>query len=740
MLGYTMDDVRQGRVNWKEMTVPEHRHLDERAIELVRTQGSHPPFEKTLVRKDGSRIPVLAATAYLGGPGETGVGFLVDLTDVKLAQQQVQDSEQRLQAIIDNVAAIVYVKDVEGRYLLINRHYQQVLSIDAQRMIGRTDYDFFDREVADKFVDNDRRVLETGEATQFEEVAVHPDGPHTYVSVKFPLRDARGAIYAICGVSTDINERKKAEEALRHSEGKYRSLTDAVGSLMWMSDAKGQLCFFNRRWDEFLAGNTQQILGLGWKQLVHPDDLDAVVRERTAALAEGREYTVEYRLRRHDGQYRWHLTRILPHKDADGRILNWFGMATDIHDLKLAEDAVLQAKAEAEHANKAKDQFLAVLSHELRTPLTPVVMTVAAMEMDRTISPQLREDLAMIRRNIELETKLIDDLLDVTRIANGKLRLQPRAADVHALLKNVLEILKSDVSEKRLNVAVDLAAPDPSVFADPARLQQVFWNLIKNAIKFAAPGGNVTVKTWNASESVVCVEVTDDGAGIELSVLPRIFNAFDQGEQTITRQFGGLGLGLAISKALTELHGGQIHAESDGKGKGARFTVELPTRTPVERMVDQIQPIGPGADGRPKPRVLLVEDHLDTQRTLRRLLEERGYEVLTAGSVAAALAALAATPVEVLVSDIGLPDSTGYELMRQVRERYKIPGVAVSGFGMDGDLKASHDAGFAIHMTKPVDIQQLDGMIRSLLPRSAAAAAATAAAAAATGAQRMPIA
>jgi CheY-like chemotaxis protein len=210
----------------------------------------------------------------------------------------------------------------------------------------------------------------------------------------------------------------------------------------------------------------------------------------------------------------------------------------------------------------------------------------------------------------------------------------------------------------------------------------------------------------------------DDGAGIDPSVLSRLFNAFDQGEQTITRQFGGLGLGLAISKALTELHGGTIRVVSDGKGKGARFTIELPTRTPVERIVDQIQPIGTGGEQRPRPRVLLVEDHLDTQRTLRRLLEERGYDVSTAGSVAAALATLSATPVDVIVSDIGLPDSTGYELMRAVRASHEVPGIAVSGFGMDGDLKCSQDAGFATHMTKPVDIQQLDNMIRSLLPRT----------------------
>ena len=847
MLGYTMADVRGGAVNWKDMTVPEHRHLDERAIEQVRSTGAHPPFEKTLIRKDGSRVPVLAATAYLGGPGETGVAFLVDLTDVKRAQQQVQDSEQRLQAIIDSVAASVYVKDADGRYLLINRHFTESVGIDPVKMIGLTDYDFFAKDDADKYRGNDVAVLESGRAMQFEEVARHADGPHTYVSVKFPLRDADGGIYAVCGVSTDINERKQAEQALREREDQLRLITNAAPALISYIDRDYHYRLVNQTYERLFGRGVEEIRGrhvrellgddgfarvkpnldraLGgeevsyehclsyprggprWMSVSYTPDRDAagdvrgivmlghdvteqrrageelraseeryrslfessrdgivfaemdgrlvsgngalqqitgypqaelaglryqdltpakwhameerVLREQIIPRGYSDEYEKEYR--RKDGSVVPISLRVWLDRDAAGNPVGMWAIVRDITERKRAEEAVLAAKAEAEHANKAKDQFLAVLSHELRTPLTPVVMTVAAMEMDRTLSPQLRDDLAMIRRNIELETKLIDDLLDVTRIANGKLRLQARASDVHALLRNVLEILKSDVGEKRLNVAVELDAADAGVFADPARLQQVFWNLIKNAIKFTPSGGHVTVKSWNPSPRLVCVEVIDTGAGIEPSVLPRIFNAFDQGEQTITRQFGGLGLGLAISKALTELHGGTIRAESDGKGRGARFTLELPTRTPVERLVDQIQPLGPAADGAPRPRVLLVEDHLDTQRTLRRLLEDRGYEVVTASSVAAALSVLSSattTPIDVLVSDIGLPDSTGHELMRTVRATYELPGIAVSGFGMDGDLKSSHDAGFAAHMTKPVDIQQLDTMIRSLLPNS----------------------
>ena len=645
-------------------------------------------------------------------------------------EQALRHSEQRLRQALDAGNCGIYEWDVQADRVTWSDRLYEFFGVTPEQFRGTAE------EYASYLHPDDRpavwasvqRSLAEDVPHRMEYRIVRPDGQVRWIFTNSAvIRDAEGRPQRMLGACIDVTDRKAADEALRQSEDKYRTLTDAVGSLMWMSDGSGQMCFYNRRWDEFLAGDASAILGLGWKQIVHPEDIDAVVRERTAAIAEGRPYSVEYRLRRHDGQYRWHLTRVIPHKDASGQVLNWFGTATDIHDLKTAEAAVLHAKSEAEHANRAKDQFLAVLSHELRTPLTPVVMTIAAMEMDRGLTPQMREDLAMIRRNIELETKLIDDLLDVTRIANGKLRLQPKPSDVHALVRHVLDILRGDIAEKHLHVTTDLSAGDSSVSADPARLQQVFWNLVKNAVKFTSDGGHVTVRTWNPSERSLCLEVSDDGAGIDPEALPRIFNAFDQGEQSVTRQFGGLGLGLAISKALTELHGGTLRVHSDGKGRGARFTVELPTRTPVERIVDKLQSSSAGgdSDAKPRVRVLLVEDHFDTQRMLRRLLESGGFEVLVAGSVAAARAVLALQPVDVLVSDIGLPDGSGRELMAHARRDYALGGIAVSGFGSEADVRSSLEAGFAIHFTKPLDVAQLFSAIRSLAEEKGGRATAT---------------
>ena len=384
-----------------------------------------------------------------------------------------------------------------------------------------------------------------------------------------------------------------------------------------------------------------------------------------------------------------------------------------------AEEAVREARDRAQAADRAKEQFLAVLSHELRTPLSPVVMALGAIEKDAELPAHLREPVAMVRRNIDLETKLIDDLLDVSRVASGKLRLRAETVRLHELLRHAGEVCAEDVAAKRLEVVSDFRATCDRVTGDPARLQQVFWNLLKNAIKFSDEGGRITLATRDAEGERVRVEVIDAGAGIPRDVLPRLFHAFEQGDANVTRRFGGLGLGLAISKAVVDLHGGSIAAESDGPGTGARFVVELgTTRGALDEAKAPAAAPGAEADGRRRRRrrqrtlrILVVEDHVDTAFVLARLLAASGHKVKTAGTVAAALKLAAAEPFDLLVSDIGLPDNSGYELMDAVRRRHGMKGIALSGYGMEGDMQRSRAAGFVDHLTKPVDVEQLEAVI-----------------------------
>ncbi len=378
------------------------------------------------------------------------------------------------------------------------------------------------------------------------------------------------------------------------------------------------------------------------------------------------------------------------------------------YELALQREALRQSAEEAQSANRAKDNFLAALSHELRTPLTPVLMTAAALETDPSLSADLRDQLAMIRRNVELEARLIDDLLDITRISRGKLTIASSCADIHQLLRHTGEIVRGDSQDKQIRVEFRLEAASHHTQADPTRLQQVFWNLIKNALKFTPNGGCITITTHNPTPGEVSVSVKDSGIGISAAALPHIFHAFEQGDITGQHRYGGLGLGLAISKAIVEAHHGAIRAESEGVGRGAVFTVTLATVDgPTSAAGSQTEANVPARS----LRLLIVDDHEATRATLARLLTTSGHQVTQAASMQEALDAFAADRFDVVLSDLGLPDGSGLDLMRELQRRRPVAGIALSGYGMEEDLRQTREAGFCAHLVKPVDIDQLRQML-----------------------------
>jgi signal transduction histidine kinase len=384
--------------------------------------------------------------------------------------------------------------------------------------------------------------------------------------------------------------------------------------------------------------------------------------------------------------------------------------------LDRARAALRKALSDAETANRAKDRFLAALSHELRTPLTPVLLIAAASESDAQLPESVRRDMATIRRNVELEVRLIDDLLDLSRVIAGKLPLSIVPLDLNTEVRHAIEICLPYIQEKGVRLTQDLAPGLGAVCADPIRVQQVLWNLFKNAVKFA-PGGEVTVSTRLRDAGCVQVAVSDNGIGIEASALRRIFDAFEQASADTPREFGGLGLGLAISKALIDLHGGAIFAKSEGPGRGATFTIELPAKA---NQHPESRPAHLAAGGLTEihARILIVEDHEDTARLLVRLLERSGHKVKTAGRVAAALELLETEPFDLLLSDVGLPDATGYELMQRAAERHRISGIAMTGYAMEDDVRKCREAGFSEHLVKPVNVQQLRQVIQRLMAES----------------------
>jgi signal transduction histidine kinase/HAMP domain-containing protein/ActR/RegA family two-component response regulator len=361
---------------------------------------------------------------------------------------------------------------------------------------------------------------------------------------------------------------------------------------------------------------------------------------------------------------------------------------------------------EKARSNLAKDQFLAMLSHELRTPLTPVLAAALELENEPDVREDVRQSLQMIRRNVELEARLIDDLLDLTRIDQGKVQLNFEILDAEKLLQNALEICQPEIDRKHLNASLNPGARRVHMRADPARLQQIFWNLINNAVKFTPPNGQIVITTSNHSDGQLRVEIADTGMGIETEELPKIFDAFEQGSRT---QSGGLGLGLAISKTLVEAHKGTINAESAGRNEGSKFTLVFPTS---EKTEPQVAPaMSPTLAQRQPMRILLVEDHEDTNRALTNLLRRRGYQVQSALTFQSALELSAKEKFDVLISDLGLPDGNGIDLIQKLASKPPL-GIALTGFGMEQDIRRSRDVGFQHHLVKPIDLNKLDALIQ----------------------------
>ena len=374
------------------------------------------------------------------------------------------------------------------------------------------------------------------------------------------------------------------------------------------------------------------------------------------------------------------------------------------------------ARRAAEATSRTKDHFLAVLSHELRTPLTPVLAVVREMERNESLSPEVRDAFLMIGRNIELEARLIDDLLDLTKVSHGKITLEPRVLNLHEKVRHIVRMCEFEALGKEVRLTTELLAGRHFISGDSARIQQVLWNLVRNAIKFTPARGLVTVRSADLPDERIRLDIIDTGVGIRPESLPKVFDAFEQGDWQANRQFGGMGLGLAIAKALVTLHGGTIAAHSAGPDKGATFSVELNTVASPDSNA------GSGATGAARSQavdpasrplsILLVEDHEDTAKALARLLRHSGHDVRTANSVSSAMRTVDAHAFDLLISDIGLPDGSGLDLMRQVRARAKIRGIVISGFGMESDIGRSREAGFLEHLTKPVNLGELEAAIR----------------------------
>ncbi|HEY9738552.1 MAG TPA: PAS domain-containing protein [Trichocoleus sp.] len=847
-------------------------------------------LELARLQQQTRQAAAVKAAAEMAPTREAGTGVPLLITDV-------------LESITDGFFSL----DNQWRFTYLNRASEVLSGESRHKLLGQVFWQVYPGLLGTDFEQQMRRAM-------VERVPLHFEAPSVQVGLwrevhVYPRSDGLAVYWR------DITERRQSDEALRLSEDRYRTLANALPQIIWINDPVGNVEFFNQRWEEYTGFPSTVGVNL-WQEIIYPDDAELALNTRNRAIQAQEAYEIECRLRRFDQAYRWHLVRVVPFKDAQGQILQWFGSATDIHDVKQSEAALRDseaiakaradelevfmatvpaavwiahdpychhmtanqaahklveqppgatvtatpengdypfpfkiqrhgqdipldqlpmqkagltgeeaeeefdfvfdngevraiwgravplrgeegqirgvigvflniserkrieqereqllerersARAEAETANRLKDEFLAVLSHELRSPLNPI-LGWARLLQSRSVGPEtLTRALQSIERNVRLQVQLVEDLLDVSRILRGKLVLEKTPVDLSAAVQAAIETVLPMAVAKEIQIIPDFAAAVGPVQGDTMRLQQVIWNLLSNAVKFTPQGGRVEVRLERAGQAALAalegdreasegalepvevgessrahrayaqIIVSDTGKGIDAEFLPHVFDYFRQQDSTTTRQFGGLGIGLAIVRHLTEMHGGSVSVASPGEGLGATFTVTLPSGAPLPSAAGPVLTEAAATpDSLKGRRILVVDDDPDTRQFIAFLLGQLGVAVTAAESAQAGLDQLEQAQFDLLISDIGMPGMDGYQFIRAVRQQFfergeqkgvlidahSMKAIAMTAYAGEQDGQRARVAGFDAHLAKPVAPDQLLKTLVQLLERPPAA-------------------
>jgi two-component system CheB/CheR fusion protein len=623
--------------------------------------------------------------------------------------EELAYSLSMMRATLESTTDAIVVTDLAGNLTGFNEKYAEMLGL-SREIINSSDpqqlREMFSRQFKDpeRFLARVREIYLSSPPESFD-VLEFADGRvfERYSKIQFLDERKAGRVWSF----RDVTERTRAEIVSQRLAAIVDSSDDAIVG----KDLNSIVTSWNSGAERLFGYSANEMIGTSIMRLI-PPDRQAEENEILTRIRSGQrvDHFETVRMRK-DGQLIDVSVTISPIKNVTGNVIGASKVARDIGERKRAEEKLQAAKMAAEKASKAKDDFLALLSHELRTPLTPAVVAASYLAEHEDLLPEFREEVTAIWRNVQLEAHLIDDLLDVTRITRGKIEIRHEAVDMHRLLHNAVEIAENGILEKQIELAIDLPATHHHIWADPVRIQQVVWNLLNNAVKFTPKGGRITIRSSN-EEGQFVFEIIDTGIGIESERQRRIFEPFDQGERSITRKFGGLGLGLTISKTLVDLHGGRISVQSEGKNRGTTFRVFLDLlREPAVASVD-------AADGDATAtrslHLLLVDDHSDTRRVLSRILSKCGHEVATADSTQGALKLLENSRFDALISDLSLPDGNGYDLVREAKRRHPLKAIALSGFGTEKDVRRSLQSGFDYHLIKPVDLNGLRSLLQKI--------------------------
>lgn len=648
-------------------------------------------------------------------------------TEKTLRQNQdvIQSQLSEIESIYQTAPIGMAVLDTELRFVRINQKLAEINGLSVESHIGRSVRELLPA-LADEAEPQLRQILQTGKPVLNIEISgetpAQPDTQRTWVESWYPQLGQDAQPVGIHIVCEEITERRQRDLALRESETRFRLLTELLPQIFWTATAQGEIDYYSEQWREYVGSALKSELGWELHHFIHPEDQAESAAQWLRSVEEGRFYQIEHRIRRVDGEYRWYLSRAMPNLSDSGEVLKWYGTSIDIHERKQTLEALdwalsreKLARAESERANRTKDEFLAVLSHELRSPLNPILGWARLLQTRKLSEEKTVRALETIERNAKLQTQLIDDLLDVAKILRGKLKFDPKPVSLDAVVRAAMETVKTAAMAKSISLHLNVVEP-VVVLGDGTRLQQIVWNLLSNAVKFTPSQGRVEI-CLSQVENYAAITVSDTGTGIKAEFLPHLFESFQQEDVTITRSYGGLGLGLSIVHDLVDIHGGTILAASPGEGLGATFTVKLPLSDDVDTAQVLIEPKKElDLTG---VQVLYVDDDADSREIVRAVLSAYGATLKVTAGATEAISLLETYHPDVLVLDIGMPEVDGYTLLKQIRAlpsgRYRqTPAISLTAYARDEDREAALSRGFQVHATKPIDIDKVAQAVAAL--------------------------
>ncbi len=645
-----------------------------------------------------------------------------EVAEHRRTEEALRAAEGELDIIVSRTPLLLTRCTKDLRYAYVNQASARFLQLRPEDIIGRRIDEVVGREALAAIMPYVERVL-GGEPVEFE-----MEVPYTFPGRRFmhatyvPHHDPQGRVIGWVASIMDVTVQKEAELALRQSEERFRLMADAAPVLIWISDTDKLCTWFNKQWLNFVGRSMEQELGNGWTENVHPDDFDSCLQTYVQSFDQRRPFSMEYRLRRHDGEYRWVLDTGIPLYDASGEFTGYIGSCIDITDRRQAEEALMDA-------DRRKDEFLATLAHELRNPLAPIrnAVQILRFKMPPDPDPDLAWADEVIERQITQMARLIDDLIDVARITRGRMELRKERVDLAEVLRSAVETSRPLIDGPGHVLTVDLPSEPIALDADLTRLAQAFANLLNNAATYSEPPGRIFLGARRDGSDVI-VSVRDTGIGIPPEMLSRIFESFTQVDRSLERTQSGLGIGLMLVKQLVELHGGSIDAHSAGPGTGSEFTVRLPVAAPAGPAEapppDASRPVD-GAHARAgaaplsaghRPRILVADDNQDAARSLCKMLGLLGYETRIAFDGREALAAAAEFRPDVALLDVGMPELNGYEVAASIRRETwgkDMLLMAVTGWGQVEDQRRTLESGFDRHLVKPVDPTDLAALIQA---------------------------